>query len=94
MRNVPAVLVSVPEGTTAYDIQQEASKQHPCFKAVYQTFTGLGRYITTMCCVEQNQAASLYWMIYVDGSQAQYGVDQLKPNDGQFLSFRYQEVIF
>ena len=93
MRTEPAVVVTVLEGTTAYSILELAKKQNSCYTAVYKKYS-FGRSITSICGVSKNPSASLYWMIYVDGSSAKYGVDGLKPKDGALLTFKYQKVDF
>ena len=93
VRTEPAVVVTVLEGATAYDILELAKTQNSCYTAVYKKYP-FGRSVTSICGVSKNPLASLYWMIYVDGSSAKYGVDGLKPKDGVLLTFKYQKLDF
>ena len=87
--------VKVQNGTTAFEILQLAETLNPCYKAGYKVFSNpAGRFITRICCVEQNKTADLYWLIYINGRLANVGVDLLKPNNGDRLTFKYQMVQF
>lgn len=89
---IPPVELRVAEGTTAFSILQLASQQSPCYKFEHQYYPDLGRFITSICCMEQNQIAKLYWMIYINGQLATVGVDNLKPKNGDRITFKYERV--
>ena len=91
---IPAVSVSnIFQGTTVYEILEKAKFQNPCYKATYKTYS-FGRSITSICCVASDRKKKHYWMIYVNGKSAQYGVDELKPKDGDIITFKYKKVNF
>ena len=89
---IPAVNVSSSQGTTAFQLLQLASKQNPCYLFEYQTFEGLGHYITTICCVAQNTTTHSYWFVYINNTLSPVGVDFLKPNNGDILRFEYRSI--
>ena len=94
IRTEPAVSVSdIPQGTTAYDILEKAKLQNPCYKATYKKYS-FGRFVTSICRVASNWKKKHYWMIYINGKSAQYGVDGLKPKDGDIITFKYKKVNF
>ena len=93
IRTEPAVSVSnIPQGTTAYHILEKAKLQNPCYKATYRKYS-FGRSITSICRVAKD-GKKHYWMIYVNGKSAQYGVDGLKPKNGDIITFKYKKVNF
>ena len=87
-----SLIVSVPKGTTAFEILKLAGQENPCYKAKYKVFPSLGRFITSICSIEQDPSAGLYWLIYENGNPAKFGVDQLKPKEGTRLTFRYEKI--
>ena len=91
---IPAVLVSnIFQGTTVYEILEKAKLQNPCYKATYKKYS-FGRFVTSICGVASDWKKKHYWMIYVNGKSAQYGVDGLKPNDDDLITFIYKKVNF
>ena len=91
---VPAVSVSnILQGTTVYKILEKAKLKNPCYKATY-TKRSFSRTITSICCVAKDWKKNHYWLIYVNGKTAQYGVDGLKPKDGDLITFKYEKVNF
>ena len=84
----PPVSVSVPGGTTAYTILGLAGEQNSCYKATYKEYS-FGRSVTSICGVATDVSKKYYWLIYVNGKSAQYGVDGLKPKDGDLITFKY-----
>ena len=91
---VPAVSVSnILQGTTVYEILEKARVKNPCYKATY-TKRSFGRSIKSICCVAKDWEKKQYWLIYVNGKIAQYGVDGLKPKDGDLITFKYKKVNF
>ena len=76
-------------GTTAFEFLQLASQLNPCYLFNYTQFS-FGRYITTICCIEENKATQLYWFIYLNGIPSPVGADLLKPTNGDTLTFEYQ----
>ena len=100
-RTVPAVPVgNIPEGTTAKVILDEAMSvivQNPnndCKKVVQYKKYSFGHSITSICGVASDWRKKHYWMIYVNGKTAQYGVDGLKPKDGDLITFIYKKLNF
>ena len=87
-RTEPPVSVSVPEGTTAYKILGLAGEQNSCYKATYKKYS-FGRSVTSICGVATDGSKKYDWLIYVNGKSAQYGVDGLKPKDGDLITFKY-----
>ena len=90
---IPAVSVYVSQGTAVYEILEKAKLQNPCYTATYKKYS-FGRSITSICCVAKDWKKKHYWMIYVNGKSAQYGVDGLKPKDGDIITFKYKKVNF
>jgi hypothetical protein len=88
---IPAMSVSVPQGTIGFEVLQKASEQNPCFRFQYQTFS-IGRFITTICCLEQDSTAGFYWLIYKNGVFSNVGVDLLTPVDGDTITFKYENI--
>ena len=78
--------VTVTEGTTAYEILEKA-------KATYEKYS-YGRFVTSICGVEQDWQKKQYWMIYINGKSAQYGFDGLKPKDGDKITFIHKKLNF
>ena len=89
---IPAMNVTAAQETTAFQFLQLASKQNPCYLFQYITYGSLGRYITTICCVEQNTTSNFYWFVYINNTLSPVGVDFLKPNDGDILKFEYRFI--
>ena len=91
---IPAVSVSnIFQGTTVYEILEKAKLQNPCYKATYKKYS-FGHSITSICCVAKDWKKRQYWSIYVNGKTAQYGVDALKPKDGDLITFKYKKLNF
>lgn len=86
---IPAMTVSVSSGTTAFDVLQKASEQNPCFRFQYQSFN-IGRFITSICCLEQDPEAGFYWLIYKNGQLSNVGIDVLTPTNGDTITFKYE----
>ena len=78
-----------PNGTAAFDFLELAGELNPCYIFSYKTFS-IGRYITTICCVQENRNESYYWFIYLNGKLSPVGADLLKPKDGNTLLFEYR----
>ena len=101
-RTVPAVPVgNITEGTTAKVILDKAMSvivQNPdidCEEpAVEYKKYSFGHSITSICGVAKDWRKRHYWMIYVNGKTAQYGVDGLKPKDGDIITFIYKKLNF
>ena len=93
IRTEPAVSVNIPQGTTAYVILENAKLQNVCYTATYRKYS-FGRTITSICRVAKDWKKKHYWMIYLNGKTAQYGVDALKPKDGDIITFKYKKVDF
>ena len=92
-RTEPAVTVHVLKGKTAYDILEMAKLENPCYAATYKKYS-FGRSIQSICEVFSDWTKKYYWMIYINGESAQYGVDGLKPNDGDLITFVYKKLNF
>ena len=91
---VPAVSVSnIFKGTTVYEILEKAKLQNVCYTATYKKYL-FGRFVTSICRVASDRKKKHYWMIYVNGKSAQYGVDGLKPKDDDLITFIYKKVNF
>ena len=86
---IPEQKVIAPNGTAGFELLQLAGKQHPCYTFNYKTFS-FGRYITTICCVQENKIEKFYWFIYLNGEPSSVGVDLLKPKDKDVLLFEYR----
>ena len=82
--------VDAASNTTAYELLQLAAKLNPCYNYRYKQFS-FGRYITTICCVEQNTTSGFYWFVYINSKSSPVGVDLLKPKDGDTLTFQYEQ---
>ena len=103
-RPEPTVTVdNIKEGTTAKVILDRAMlliKQNPdngCEKfkpAVQYEKYSFGHFITSICGVAKDWKKKHYWMIYVNGKSAQYGVDELQPKHGDIITFIYKKVNF
>ncbi|XP_046843238.1 transcobalamin-2-like [Xenia sp. Carnegie-2017] len=89
----PWVEVSVLQGSTAKTILDKAKEQNSCYTATYRRYAW-GHSITSICGVASNWKAKHYWMIYLNNKSAQYGVDGLKPKDGDYITFKYKKVSF
>lgn len=87
---IPAQRVVTANSTTAFEILQLAAKTHPCYNFRYKTFS-IGRYIESICCVEQNMTTHFYWFIYINDKLSPVGVDLLRPENGDTLTFKYEE---
>ena len=92
-RTEPPVSVRVPEGTTAKTILDLAGKQNSCYRATYKKYS-FGHSVTSICGVGTDVSKKYYWLIYVNGKSAQYGVDGLKPKDGDLITFKYKKLTF
>ncbi|CAB4006656.1 Hypothetical predicted protein [Paramuricea clavata] len=88
---IPAMTLSVSQGTKAFEILEMASQQNPCYRFQFQTFS-IGRFITRICCLEQDPSADFYWLIYKNGQPSNVGVDVLTPTNGDTITFKYQNV--
>ena len=97
----PTVTVdNIKEGTTAKVILDRAMlviKQNPdndCKERVKYKKYSFGHFITSICGVAKDWKKKHYWMIYVNGKSAQYGVDELQPKHGDIITFIYKKVNF
>jgi hypothetical protein len=81
--------VIAANGTAAFQFLQLASQLNPCYLFNYTQFS-FGRYITTICCIEEDKATNFYWFIYLNGKLSPVGADLLKPKNGDTLTFEYQ----
>ena len=88
---IPAMTVSVSQGSNAFDVLQQASQQNPCFRSEYIEYS-FGRYITTICCLEQDSTpqGGFSWFIYNNTELSPVGVDDLIPEDGDTITFKYE----
>ncbi|XP_028410477.1 uncharacterized protein LOC114533093 isoform X2 [Dendronephthya gigantea] len=86
---LPPQQIVAPNGTTAFEFLQLASQINPCYIFNYTTFS-FGRYITTICCVEENVSTNYYWFIYLNGQLSPVGADLLKPKNGDTLKYEYR----
>ena len=109
-RPEPKVTVdNITEGTTAKVILDKAmlaivknpnnkcnnTCNNKCKKpAVEYKKYSFGHSITSICGVAKDWKKRHYWMIYVNGKTAQYGVDGLKPKDGDIITFIYKKLNF
>ena len=101
-RPEPTVTVdNIKEGTKAKVILDRAMsviKQNPdndCEEpAVEYKRYSFGHSITSICDVASDWKKKHYWMIYVNGKSAQYGVDGLEPKHGDLITFIYKKVNF
>ena len=84
---------NIRQGATAYDVLEKAKFLNPCYTATYKKYS-YGRSVTSICGVGSNWRKRHYWMIYINGKSAQYGVDELKPKDGDIITFKYKKVNF
>ena len=82
---------NILQGATAYHVLEEAKFLNPCFRAIYKKYS-FGRFVESICCVGSDWRKRHYWMIYINGKSAQYGVDGLKPKDGDLITFKYKKV--
>ena len=89
----PVTVGNILQGTTAYEILEEAKSKDSCYTATYKKYS-FGRFVTSVCGVEQDWRKKQYWMIYINGKSAQYGVDGLKPKNGDKITFIYKKVNF
>ena len=88
---IPAMTVSVSQESNAFDVLQQASEQNPCFRSEYIQYS-FGRYITTICCLQEDPTPELYWLLYINGVLSDVGVDELIPKDGDTITFKYEEL--
>ena len=86
---LPSQQIVASNGTTAFEFLQMAAQFNPCYSFSYTTFT-FGRYITTICCVEENRTTSYYWSVYLNGQLSSVGADSLKPKNGDTLKYEYR----
>jgi hypothetical protein len=86
---LPAEQVVAANGTTAFEFLQLAAQVNPCYIFNYTTFS-IGRYITTICCVEENKTTNFYWFIYLNGKLSPVGADSLKPKNNDTLTYEYR----
>ena len=83
----------VQNGTTAYRVMELAKeRRHPCYNFT-TTLSSWGRSIESICGVYRNHKLKRYWTIRLDPGwkSAPYGIDTLKPTDGQCLVFFYKQ---
>ena len=91
---------NITEGTTAKVILDRAmsvigqNSDNDCKERVKYRKYSFGHFITSICGVGSDWKKKHYWMIYVNGKSAQYGVDGLKPKDGDIIRFKYKKVNF
>ena len=89
--NFPAVSVNVSEGSTAKTILDKAGEKHCCYQAKYKKYA-FGHSFKEICGVATDWKKNQYWWILINGKSAQYGVDGLKPKDGDRLTFKYKKI--
>ena len=89
---------NITEGTIAKVILDTAmsvigqNSDNDCEERVKYKKYSFGHFITSICGVGSDWKKKHYWMIYVNGKSAQYGVDGLKPKDGDIITFKYKKV--
>lgn len=76
------------QSQTAFDILLKAQK-HPCYNFEDKTNPIYGKFVTSICGVQNNKTSSQYWVFYVNNKEASVGVSfyRIKPND--VVEFRY-----
>ena len=91
----PAEYFTVKNGTNAHHVMKLASTRHPCYNFT-TTLSSWGHSVDSICSVFKNHQNKYYWLIKIDpGRQpAKYGIDTLKPRDGQCLVFVYSKLDF
>ena len=92
-RTEPAVSVDVMEGTSAKIILEMAASQNPCYTPTFKKYS-FGHSVTSICGVASDRSKSQYWMIYINGKPSKYGVDALKPDNGDIITFVYKKLSF
>ena len=92
-RTEPAVTVTVLQGATAFNVLELAKLKNRCYTATYKKYS-FGRSVQGICDVFSDWKKKQYWMINLNGKSAKYGVDGLKPNDGDIITFVYKKLSF
>ena len=87
------LIVSIQNGSTAFDALKAASKMDDCYKFTSRQ-TALGQYVTTVCRMKIDHSKKLYWMFYVDGNQGMAGVDSYVPKPNECVEMRYEKLDF
>ena len=87
---IPSRTVNVLQGTTGFKILELASQKNPSFTFEFKKFS-FGDLITSINGVKQDPAAKLSWLIYKNGVEANVGIDELIPSNGDILTFKYEK---
>lgn len=87
---IPASDVNAHRNSTAFELLQLAANFNPCYSFRYKVYS-FGRYITTICCTKENNTSGFHWFVYLNGKRSAVGVDLLEPNDGDTLTFKYEQ---
>ncbi|XP_028400195.1 transcobalamin-2-like [Dendronephthya gigantea] len=92
-RTVPEVSVKLAKGATAYVVLELAKLKNSCYTATYKKYS-FGRSVTSICGVSSDWKQKQYWMIAINGKASKYGVDSIKPKDGDLITFKYVKLSF
>ena len=85
--------MNILEGHTVYSVLELAKIKNPCYTATYLKLSW-GRSVTSICGVRKRPMLGYYWLIRVNGRRARYGIDGLKPKDGDIITFKYMKITF
>lgn len=86
-----AYSVSMPEGSTAYDLMATAAAQHNDFSFKGKEFSGLGFFVEEINGLPQDKEKGFYWIYYINGEKAPVGISQYKLKANDIITWKYEK---
>lgn len=83
--------ISVPEGSTAYDLMVAAAFQYEDFSFKGKEFSGLGFFVEEINGLAQDKQGGIYWIYYINGEKAPLGVSQYKLKANDVIAWSYEK---
>lgn len=83
--------ISVPEGSTAYDLMVEAASQYDNFSFRGREFSGLGFFVEEINGLSQDQKEGMYWIYYINGQSAPIGVSLYEVKANDVITWKYEQ---
>ncbi len=80
--------LTVPAGSTVEAVMQAARSDGLDYRL--KAFGGMGSYVTALDGKAEDTAASMYWILYVNGAKAQVGMSSYTVKNGDQVQWQYE----
>lgn len=89
--NEETYALSLPEQSSVYDLMEKAREVHGILFGGRE-YTGIGFFVDEINGVKNNEGGnSKYWIYSINGQKAQVGISQYILQDGDIISWNYED---